>query len=92
MVARLRGVLSSTSDEDSSVVSLDRAESYWNVEVDVENFSLFSFVINVVEGNNLLIKLEKMNFVGSSCFDLLSVCSGSADHSDSSLGEVVGHR
>jgi hypothetical protein len=70
---------------------LDRAESYWNVEVDVQNFSLLSFVVDIVEGNYLLIELEEMNFVSSSGFNLLGVCSRSTNHPYSGLSKVVGH-
>ena len=68
VVARLGSVLGTTCDEYPAVVSLDRAESDRNIEVDVEDFSLLSFVVDVVEGHNLLVELEEVNLVRSCRF------------------------
>ena len=71
MITRLGSILSSTCDKDPSIIGLDAAESYGDIEVDVKDFSLFSFVINVVKGYNFLVKLKKVNFICPSRFHLL---------------------
>ena len=49
-------------------------------------------MIHVVEGYDLLVELEEVDFVGPDRFDLLLVCGlGSVDKPDACLGEVVGH-
>ena len=55
---------------------------------------MFSFVVNIIERHNLLIKFEKMNFVCPNHFKLLLVLVilGTIDHTDASLVEVISHR
>lgn len=93
MIAGLRGVLGSSSYEDSAVIGLDGTESYWNVEVNVQNLSLLAFMVHVVERHDFLIEFEEMDFVGAYLVDCDVFLLGlrSVQHSDSSLREVVGH-
>lgn len=91
MITRLRSIFSSTCDENSSIIGLYRTKSNWYVKINIQNFSLLSFVINIIEGYNLLIKFKEMNFVCSSCFNLLCICCRSAYHSNSSLSKVIRH-
>ena len=89
MIARLRCVLRSTSNKDPAVIRLYGAESNRDIEVYVQHLSLFSLVIDVVECDYLLIKLEEMDFVRHHCLDFLLVLS--VDHTDTCLRKVVGH-
>ena len=68
VVARLGSVLGTARDEYPPVVSLDRAEPDGNIEVNVEDLPLLSLVVDVVEGHNLLVKLEEVNLVRPRCF------------------------
>ena len=68
MVARLRSVLGTTRDEYATVICLDIAESYWNIEINIEYFSLLSLVIYVIECYDLLVELEEVDLIGSGCF------------------------
>ena len=93
MVARLRGILSTTSDVYSSVVCLDRAEPDGDVEVNVQDFLLLPLVVNVVECDYLLVELEEVDLVGlGSLHHLLLLVLLPLDHPDPSLFEVVRHR
>lgn len=89
----LRSVFSSSSNENSPIICLDRTESNWDVEVYVQNFSLLSFVINIVECHNFLIKLEEMDFVGPYHlkFLLILIFLSSINHTDTGLLEIVRH-
>ena len=73
MIAGLRCVLRTSSDEDSSIIGLNRAETNWNIEVNIQNFSLLSLMINIVECHNLLIKFEEVDFVCSDFFNLVLI-------------------
>lgn len=65
MIARLRGVLGATGNENPSIVGLDRAEPNWDVEVDVQELARFLVLIDVVESHHPLIKFEKVDSAGS---------------------------
>ena len=93
MIRGLRCVLGSASDKNSTVVCLDRTESYWDIEVNVKHLSLLSLVVHVVEGHNFLVKFEEMDFVCSNHlkFLLVLVCLGSVYHADACLAKVVCH-
>lgn len=93
VVATLRGVLGTTGDEDSSIIRLNWAKSDWNVEIDIENFSLFSLMVDVVKCYNFLVKFEKVDFVCSDDFNflLILICLGAIYHSDPCLCKVICH-
>jgi len=93
MIWGLRSVLSSACDKDPTIICLDWAKSYWDIEIDVQDLPLFSFVVNIIERHNLLIEFEKMNFVCSNHLELLLVLVGlgAVNHADASLIEVIGH-
>lgn len=93
MITGLRSILGSTSDENSSIVGLNRAKSDRNIEVNVQYLPLFPLVIDVIKCHDLLVKFEKMNFVCSNNFQLLLilVVLRAVYHSDASLGKIVSH-
>ena len=61
MIATLRGVLSSTRDENFAVISLDRAESDRYVEVDIQQLAWFLVLVNVVVVYCPLVEFEVVN-------------------------------
>ena len=89
MVARLRCVFRSTGNENPSIICLYGAESNWDVKIYVQYLPLLPLMINVVECNYLLIKLEEMDFVCHHCLYFLLILT--VDHTDPCLGKVVGH-
>ena len=58
MVAALRRVLGTSSNEDLAVVGLDWAETNRDVEVDVEELTRFLVLVDVVVVDGSLIELE----------------------------------
>lgn len=42
---------------------MDRAESDRNVKINIEHLSLLAFVVDVVEGDRLLVEFKEMNFI-----------------------------
>lgn len=70
---------------------MDRAESNWDVEVDVENLSLLSLVVHIVKRYNLLIELEEVDFVGASYIILCLLLLGTVHHLYTSLRKIIGH-
>jgi hypothetical protein len=64
VVAALRRVLGSTSDEDATIVGLNRAESDRNVEVDAQQFARLFVLIHVVECYHALVELKEVDSVG----------------------------
>ena len=64
MVRGLRSVLGPASNENPSVVGLDRTESDRNHKVNIQNFPLLSLVVDVIKSDNLLVKFEEMDLIG----------------------------
>ena len=93
MITTLGSVFSSTCDKYSSVICLNRAESDWDIKIDIQDFSLLSLVVHVVKCDDFLIKLEEMNFVCPNHFNflLILICLRPINHSDTSLGKIIGH-
>ena len=91
MVGALRGILGSSSDEDSAIVCLDGAEPDWYHEVDIQHFSLLPLLVDIVERYDFLVEFEEVDLVGPHAFSNLRSCLGSIYHSDAGLGKVVGH-
>ena len=94
VVTRLRSVLSTTCNEDAPIIGLNGTESDGNVKVDVQNLTLFSLMVNVVESNYLLIEFEEVDFVCADGVLLLrmSFILRSVQHPDTGLLKVVCHR
>ena len=90
VVRGLGSILGSSGDENSAIVSLDGAESNWNVEVDVKDFPLLALVIDVVESNKFLIELEEVDLVrlGHVHFLFFIFLRRFLDSSDC---EIIGH-
>jgi hypothetical protein len=63
VVAALRGVLGSTCNEDATVISLNRTEPDWNVEVNAQQLPRLLVLVYVIESNHALIKLEEVDAV-----------------------------
>jgi len=63
VVAALRGVLGSTCNEDAAVISLNRTEPDWNVEVNAQQLPRLLVLVHVIESNHALIKLEEVDAV-----------------------------
>ena len=66
VIRGLGSILGTSSDKNTTIISLDRAEPNGDIEVNIQYFSLLSFVIHIVKSDKLLIKLEEM--------DLISLC------------------
>lgn len=64
MITRLWTVSCPSSNENSSVFSLNRTKSNWDIEFNVKKFSCFLVSFDVIEGQNSLVKLEEMNLIG----------------------------
>jgi hypothetical protein len=89
MVARLRSILSSSSNKYSAIIGLYRAEPNRNVKVNIEHLPLLSLMVDIVESHDLLVEFEEVDLVSHYCFDFLLILS--IDHADTSLREVIGH-
>jgi hypothetical protein len=63
VVAALRGVLGSTCNENAAVISLNRTESDWNVEVNAQQLPRLLVLVYVIESYHALIKLEEVDAV-----------------------------
>jgi hypothetical protein len=93
MIARLRSIFCPSCYKYSTIISLNWAKSYRNIKVNIQDFSLFSFVIYIIKGYNLLIKLKKMNFICPNFFHLFRITVILfIYHTNSSLLVVISHR
>ena len=63
VVATLRTVFGSTSNENLAIICLDATESNWDCEVLQQLFSGFAIAVHIVVSNYFLVKLEKVDFV-----------------------------
>ena len=82
-------VLGTTGNEDSTIVCLDRTEANRDVEVDGQNFPLFALIIDVVEGDDLLVELEEVDLIRLRNLELLLLLL--VHHFDAGDREVVSH-
>ena len=90
VVARLRCILGASSDKNAAIVCLDRAEPDWDVEINVEHFSLLSLLVDIEKSDYLLVELEEVDLVGVDHLHLVS-SRRLVHHSDASRLEVVRH-
>ena len=63
MVATLRTVFGTTSNENLAVICLNATESYWDSEVLQQLFSGLAIAVHIVVSNYFLVKLKKVDFV-----------------------------
>lgn len=63
MITALRAILSTTSNENFTVIRLNRTKANRNREILKQHFSRFPIIIYVVVSDVLLVKFEEMNAV-----------------------------
>lgn len=63
MVATLRTVFGTTSNENLAVICLNATESDWDSEVLQQLFSGLAIAVHIVVSNYFLVKLKKVDFV-----------------------------
>lgn len=64
MIAWLRRISSATSNEYSAVFCLNWAESDGNIEINIQKFSCLFVSLNIIKGQDPLIKFKEMDPVG----------------------------
>jgi hypothetical protein len=63
VVATLRTVFGTTSNENLAVICLNATESDWDSEVLQQLFSGLAIAVHIVVSNYFLVKLKKVDFV-----------------------------
>ena len=63
MITWLRGISSTACYEYSSIFGLDWAESDRNIEIDIQKFSCLFIGLNIIKGQDSLIKFKEMDSV-----------------------------
>ena len=92
MIAWLRSIFRSPCNEYPTIICLNWTKSNRNIEIDIQNFSLLALMVYIIKGDNLLIKLEKMNFICSDFFHLLRITIILfIDHTNSCLLIIISH-
>ena len=93
MIAWLRSILRSSCYKYTTIICLNWAKSNRNIEVNIQDFSLLALMVYIIKGDNLLIKLKKMNFICSNFFHLFRITIILfIHHTNSCVLIVIGHR